>query len=108
MEKPNGILTRIIETKHEEVKAGKKDCSLEEMEQRARTQPPPRDFIGAIRAKLAAGQPAVIAELKKASPSKGVIRQDFDPVSIAASYAAHGATCMSVSGNGQGVFPGVK
>ena len=57
---------------------------------------PARDFVGAIRAKIAAGQPAVIAEIKKASPSKGVLRADFRPAEIAASYAQHGAACLSV------------
>ena len=57
---------------------------------------PTRDFVGAIRSKIAAGQPAVIAEIKKASPSKGVLRADFRPAEIAASYAKHGAACLSV------------
>ena len=62
----------------------------------AEAQTKPRDFVGAIRGKLAAGESAVIAEIKKASPSKGVIRADFRPAEIAADYAAHGAACLSV------------
>ena len=90
------ILAKIIETKNAEVKAGYAQRSLAEMEALARQQPAPRDFVGAIKAKLAANQPAVIAEVKKASPSKGVIRANFDPAAIAQSYAAHGAACLSV------------
>ena len=63
---------------------------------KAAAQPAPRDFVGAIRHKIGCGQPAVIAEIKKASPSKGVIRPDFHPDEIARSYAAHGAACLSV------------
>jgi indole-3-glycerol phosphate synthase len=66
------------------------------MQARAVEQPPPRDFVGAIRAKIAAGKPAVIAEIKKASPSKGVLRADFRPAEIAASYEQGGAACLSV------------
>ena len=66
------------------------------MRDEASAQTPARDFVYAIRAKIAAGQSAVIAEIKKASPSKGVIRADFRPAEIAADYAAHGAACLSV------------
>jgi indole-3-glycerol phosphate synthase len=66
------------------------------LEAEAAAQPAPRDFVGAIRSRLHRGQPAVIAEIKKASPSKGVIRPDFHPAEIARSYAAHGAACLSV------------
>jgi len=69
---------------------------LGEMRARAEAAAAPRDFVGVLRAKLAAGQPAVIAEIKKASPSKGVIRPDFRPAEIAASYEAGGAACLSV------------
>lgn len=90
------ILNTIIATKHREVAAQQALIPLAELAAAARDAAPSRDFVGAIRAKLAAGLPAVIAEVKKASPSKGVIRADFDPAAIAASYAAHGAACLSV------------
>ena len=90
------ILAKIIATKEAEVKAGYSKQSLVEMEALAKAQASARDFVGAIRAKLAAQQPAVIAEIKKASPSKGVIRADFEPAAIAQSYAAQGAACLSV------------
>ena len=90
------ILNRILATKKDEVAAARNRVSLDEMKVRARDAAPPRDFIGAIQRRLAAGESAVIAEIKKASPSKGVIRGDFDPADIAASYARGGATCLSV------------
>jgi indole-3-glycerol phosphate synthase len=90
------ILERILATKRDEIAAGLAVVPLAEMRARAETAAPPRDFVGALRAKLRAGLPAVIAEIKKASPSKGVIRPDFKPAEIAASYAAGGAACLSV------------
>lgn len=90
------ILNTIVATKRREVAADQLSRPLAELTAAARDAGPTRDFVGALRAKLAAGLPAVIAEVKKASPSKGVIRADFDPAAIAASYAAHGAACLSV------------
>jgi indole-3-glycerol phosphate synthase len=90
------ILKRIIATKRVEVAAASTVQSLAAVEGQASAQPAPRDFVGAIRARIGCGQPAVIAEIKKASPSKGVIRPDFRPADIARSYAAHGAACLSV------------
>ncbi|MCX8146127.1 MAG: indole-3-glycerol phosphate synthase TrpC [Azovibrio sp.] len=90
------ILKQIIATKHAEVAAARARLPLEEVRAAAKDQAPPRDFAGALQARVAAGEPAVIAEIKKASPSKGVIRPDFRPADIAATYAAHGATCLSV------------
>ena len=90
------ILARIVATKREEVAAALAVKPLAEVEAEAAAQPAPRDFVGAIRSKIAGGQPAVIAEIKKASPSKGIIRPDFQPAEIARSYARHGAACLSV------------
>ncbi len=90
------ILDKILATKKEEVAAAQSLIPLAEIKVRAKDQPPPRDFTGAIRAKIAAGQAAVIAEIKKASPSKGVLRENFNPAEIAASYEQGGAACLSV------------
>ncbi|HWR77424.1 MAG TPA: indole-3-glycerol phosphate synthase TrpC, partial [Thiobacillus sp.] len=90
------ILEKILATKRTEIDVGMEAVPLAEMRARAEAAPVPRDFVGALRTKLAAGLPAVIAEIKKASPSKGVIRPDFRPAEIAASYAAGGAACLSV------------
>ncbi len=90
------ILNKILEVKRVEIHAAQQQKPLAEVEAAALAQPVARSFIGAIQAKIAAGQAAVIAEIKKASPSKGVIREDFRPAEIAASYASHGAACLSV------------
>ena len=90
------ILKRIVAVKHEEIAEARRLRDAASMRREALAQPPARDFVGALRAKLGAGQPAVIAEIKKASPSKGVIREHFVPAEIAASYARHGAACLSV------------
>lgn len=90
------ILNKIVATKHEEVAAAKNRKSLEAVRADAESRVLTRDFVGALREKIAKGQPAVIAEIKKASPSKGVIRADFIPADIAQSYAEFGAACLSV------------
>jgi len=90
------VLRRILETKRAEIRAARAAVPLAEMERRARTAPPARDFAGALRAAIDAGRPAVIAEAKRASPSKGLLREDYDPAAIARSYEAGGAACLSV------------
>jgi indole-3-glycerol phosphate synthase len=92
----SNILKKILAHKAEEVAAAKRERPLARVRAEAGAAPPPRDFVGALRARIARGQAAVIAEIKKASPSKGLLRADFDPAAIAASYAAHGAACLSV------------
>lgn len=90
------ILDKIVAVKREEVAAALKHKPLAVVRADAESRVLTRDFEGAMRAKIAAGQPAVIAEIKKASPSKGVLRADFIPADIAQSYAEYGAACLSV------------
>jgi len=90
------ILVRILRHKEEEVALRKVRVPPEDIRARAEATPAPRDFLGALLRARDAGRPAVIAEIKKASPSKGVIRPDFTPADIARSYAAAGASCLSV------------
>ena len=90
------ILNRILAVKREEVATASAGKPLAAVRVEAEAQSATRDFVGAIRNKIAVGKPAVIAEIKKASPSKGIIRADFCPAEIAADYAAHGAACLSV------------
>ncbi len=90
------ILARIEAYKRREIAAAKDIAPPAEMERRARAAAPPRGFVQAIEAHLAQGRPALIAEIKKASPSKGLIRADFDPASLARAYAEGGASCLSV------------
>jgi indole-3-glycerol phosphate synthase len=90
------ILRKILSVKREEVAAAKKTKPLSVLRSQIEAADRPRDFVGSMRARIAAGQAAVIAEIKKASPSKGVLREHFDPVAIAKSYAEHGAACLSV------------
>ncbi|MPQ77390.1 indole-3-glycerol phosphate synthase TrpC [Hydrogenovibrio sp. JE_KL2] len=90
------ILKKIIFRKLEEIQEGCEKISLREMKQKAMMMPQAKGFAGALQAKLDQGKSAVIAEIKKASPSKGVLRDPFEPVEIAKSYQAHGAACLSV------------
>jgi len=90
------ILKKILATKREEVAVASAVKPLATVRAEAEAQAAARNFAGALQARVAAGQPAVIAEIKKASPSKGVLRADFRPAEIAASYEQHGAACLSV------------
>ena len=93
-EKPRNILEKIVWEKDREVDLARQKVPLDQLKKKISLLPPARDFIAAL--KRAQIKPAVIAEVKKASPSKGVIRDDFDPVAIAKAYAAGGASCLSV------------
>ena len=90
------ILNKILAVKREEVAVARLAVSDATVREQAAAQAPARDFVGAIRAKIAAGRAAVISEIKKASPSKGVIRADFRPAEIATAYEKAGAACLSV------------
>ena len=90
------ILARILAVKAQELRSAKVRKPLSALQEQPAYFEPPRDFLGALKEKIASGRPAVIAEIKKASPSRGLLRENFDPASIAQSYARHGAACLSV------------
>src|SRR5512146_2152323 len=94
------VLDKILAYKRREVEAAKSACPPAAMHDRAEAASPVRPFAGAIAARLAAGEFALVAEIKKASPSAGLIRADFDPPSLARAYEAGGATCLSVLTDG--------
>jgi indole-3-glycerol phosphate synthase len=96
MQNTPDILTRILERKREEVAELRRRRSPEDLAREAADCPPTRGFYARIRETVEAGRPAVIAEIKKASPSRGLIREDFDPAAIATAYAEAGACCLSV------------
>jgi indole-3-glycerol phosphate synthase len=96
MNAPPDILRKILARKAEEITERARRTPLEEMKKHLVHAPAPRGFLKAIRSRIATGLPAVIAEIKKASPSKGLLRADFRPAEIAQSYERHGATCLSV------------
>ena len=93
---PENILAKILANKAEEVAAAKSARPFPAVDAEARLTPPPRGFVWAMRTRIAQSKPAVIAEIKRASPSRGVLRESFDAASIAAAYERGGATCLSV------------
>jgi indole-3-glycerol phosphate synthase len=93
---PDNILAKILAAKAEEVAAAKSARPFPAVDAEARLTPPPRGFVWAMRTRIAQNKPAVIAEIKRASPSRGVLRESFDAASIAAAYERGGATCLSV------------
>lgn len=92
----NDILAKILQTKKEEVAAARQLRSEADLLREAKSRKDVRGFARALQYKISQGKPAIIAEVKKASPSKGIIRENFNPTEIATSYAAHGAACLSV------------
>jgi len=90
------ILIKILSRKREEITACCNKTSLQQLQERAQQATPVRGFVDSMRRRLEQGEPAVIAEIKKASPSKGVLREDFQPAEIASSYQKGGAACLSV------------
>lgn len=90
------ILQRILAVKAQEIADARSRRALPDLRAEALAAAPARDFAGALRTRINAGRPAVIAEVKKASPSKGVLRGQFDPAAIARTYESHGAACLSV------------
>lgn len=90
------ILEKIVARKHEEIAAARQNVSQAELESRFPGPDSQRGFAAALTDRVAAGKAAIIAEIKKASPSKGIIREDFDPATHARDYEAHGATCLSI------------
>ena len=90
------ILKKIIQRKWQEIEARSASVSIDQLQQQIKAASPCRGFVDSIAAKIDAGKPAVIAEIKKASPSKGLLRENFQPAEIAASYAKGGAACLSI------------